>query len=485
MPDVTTSPRTNGSASATATRIESVFQAQKQHAPTVRQTDGAQRKAKIRRLRDAVYARRGEIRAAMRADFRKPSPEVDLTEVKAVADEATFALRHLDDWMAPEPVPTPRLLLGTQSQIHYQSKGVVLIISPWNYPFNLTLGPLIAALAAGNCVIIKPSEYTPHSSAVMREMIHDLYDEREVALFEGDAEVAQTLLDQPFDHLYFTGSPEVGRIVMKAAAEHLTPVTLELGGKSPTVVDETADLADAARKIAWGKFTNCGQTCIAPDYVLVQDRVRDRLVDHIRQSIHRFYGPTEAERRQTEDYARIVNDKHFQRLQRLFTTAMEDGATLAAGGQYDAEERYFAPTVVTDVSGDMSLMQEEIFGPLLPIVPYRTLDEALAVINERPNPLALYLFTESERTEDRVLHETTAGGTAVNDVLLHYMNPHLPFGGAGHSGIGDGHGVYAFREFSRRRSVLRRSLGSSLMRQVYPPYTGLTKRLVDWVMKLF
>ncbi len=478
-------PRTNGSASSPADRIDRLFAAQRSHAPSVRATDVAQRSAKIRRLRDAVYDRRDAIRQAMHEDFRRPAPEVDLTEVKSVADEATFALDHLEDWMREEAVPTPRLLLGTRSEIRYQPKGVVLIISPWNYPFNLTLGPLVAALAAGNCVMIKPSEYTPHSSAVMREMIDDLYDDREVALVEGDASVAQTLLDQPFDHIYFTGSPEVGSLVMQAAAKHHASVTLELGGKSPTIVDETADVDDAASKIAWGKFTNCGQTCIAPDFVLAHDRVVDELVDGLRAAIDRAYGDTPEARRRSPDYARIVNDKHFQRVHRLLSTAIDDGATTAAGGVVDAAERYIAPTVLTDVPPDTSLMQEEIFGPVLPVLSYRSVDDVLADLRSRPNPLALYLFTESAAREERILNETSAGGTAINDVLLHYMNPHLPFGGAGRSGIGHGHGLYAFREFSHARSVLRRSGGSSLMKQAYPPYTRWTKTLINWVMKLF
>jgi len=485
MSEIRSSVATNGSASSTAARVDRVFEAQQAHAPAVRRTDITQRKAKIRRLREAVYDRRDAIRQAMKEDFRRPEPEVDLTEVKSVADEATFALRHLDEWMETERVPTPSLLVGTRSEVHYQPKGVVLIISPWNYPFNLTLGPLVAALAAGNCVTIKPSEYTPHSSAVMREMIEDLYDEREVTLIEGDATVAQALLDKPFDHIYFTGSPEIGSVVMEAAAKHHASVTLELGGKSPAIVDETADIEDAAAKIAWGKFTNCGQTCIAPDFVLAHDRVADELVRELRAAISRYYGDTPEARQNTPDYARIVNDKHFQRVSNLLTSAVADGATVAAGGQTDAGDRYVAPTILTNVPENTPLMQEEIFGPILPVLPYPSIDTVLAEQRSRPNPLALYLFTESAAMEERVIAETSAGGTAINDVLLHYMNPHLPFGGAGRSGIGHGHGKYAFREFSHVRSVLRRSTGSALMRQAYPPYTRITRKLVDWVLKFF
>lgn len=469
----------NGQINATVHDIRRVFDAQQAHKLKVRHTDADQRRAKIDRLRQALISRRKDIRAALYADFKKSPLEVDLTEVKAVIDEATFAMQHLASWMRPERVKTPAVLFGTQSEIQYQSKGVALIISPWNYPFNLTLGPLIGAIAAGNCAIIKPSEYTPNSSRLMASMIAELFDEREVALFEGDKDVSQELLALPFDHIYFTGSPAVGRIVMKAAAEHLASVTLELGGKSPTIVDETADVEDAAQKIAWGKFTNAGQTCIAPDYVYVHERVRDDFVAALRESIQTYYGDTEVKRRTTPDYARLVNDKHFDRVRRLHQSAVDGGARLIAGGDYNAEDRYFAPTVFTDVPEDRAIMQEEIFGPLLPVLTYRSLPDAIDAINERENPLALYLFTTSKQVEQTVIEHTTAGGTCINDVLLHYLNPHLPFGGAGNSGIGSGHGHYAFKEFSNKRSVLRRTAASGLVKKLYPPYGNLTRKLSD------
>ena len=480
MPSSASAVTSNGKAASTAGRIERLFRAQKAHAPTVRRTTAAQRRAKIDRIRQAVRGRRDAMRKAMRADFRKPDLETDLTEVKAVADEASFAMDHVADWMAPDTVRTPPMLFGTRSEIHYQPRGVVLILAPWNYPFTLTLGPLIAAIAAGNCAIVKPSEFTPHASALMHEMIDELFEEREVALVEGDKEVAQTLLKQPFDHFYFTGSPAVGKIVMRAAAEHLSSVTLELGGKSPTIVDETADVADAAAKVAWGKFTNAGQTCIAPDHVYVHANVHDAFVSELRAAIGRFYGATPDAQKASPDYARLVNDRHFERLQSFYEEAVASGATVAAGGQHDAADRYIAPTVLTDVPDTADVMCDEIFGPILPVQSYHALDDVLGAINARPNPLALYLFTQRETTEQMVLSRTTAGGTCVNDVLLHYLNPHLPFGGAGHSGIGSGSGAYAFREFSHTRSVVRRAFGSRLVRQFFPPYTALKRRAATW-----
>lgn len=430
-----------------------------------------------------MFDRRDDIRAATYADFKKAPQETDLTEIKIVAEFADFAQKHVADWMAPETVDTPRTFVGTRSEIHYEPKGVVLIISPWNYPFTLTLAPLISALAAGNCAILKPSEYTPHSARLMREMIDELFDEREVALVEGDKTVAQELLKQPFDHIHFTGSPAVGRKVMKAAADHLTSVTLELGGKSPTIVDETADVADAARKIAWGKFTNTGQTCIAPDYVLVHERKHDALVEGLRQNIRSFYGPSAKAQRTSPDYARLVNDRHFKRVQSLYAEALDDGAHLAAGGDAAADERYFAPTLLTDVPRDTALMHEEIFGPILPILTYETLDDALDLINSKPNPLTLYLFTSSAATEEAVLQRTKAGNTCINDTLINYFNPYLPFGGAGHSGMGKSHGYFGFKAFSNERAVLRRTAGSSIMKMLYPPYHTAKRKVIDWLVK--
>ncbi|MFB6099471.1 MAG: aldehyde dehydrogenase family protein, partial [Salinibacter sp.] len=369
--------------------------------------------------------------------------------------------------------------------IHYEPKGVILVMSPWNYPLTLTLGPVVSAIAAGNCVMLKPSEKTPHTNAVLNQLLRDLYDEREVALVPGGKAVAQTLLDQPFDHVYFTGSPPVGRIVMKAAADHLSPVTLELGGKSPALVDATADLDLAAERIVWSKFTNAGQTCIAPDYVLVEDRVRDALVERLIATIERFYGVTAAQRRASDDYARLIDRDHWEKIVSLLEDALDTGASVATGGTYDEESLYVSPTVLTEVPLDAELMREEIFGPLLPVRSVQTLDEALHVINDRPNPLSMYLFTERESTTETVLSRTTAGSTCINEGFIHFGNPSLPFGGAGHSGLGRGHGEAGFRAFSNERSVMRRSYGASFLDLLYPPYDTSTKKLARAVLRYF
>ena len=455
----------------------------KAHAPTVRQTTAGQRAAKLRRLADALVDRRALFAEALHADFRKAPVEVDLTEIKTVTKEIDHACAHLEEWMAPDTPSAPLLFTGTHSEIRYEPKGVVLILSPWNYPVTLTLGPLIGAIAAGNCAVLKPSEHAPNTATALQGLVEDLFDDREIRLVQGGPDLAETLTAQPFDHVYFTGSPAIGRRVMRAAAEHLTSVTLELGGKSPAVVDATADLDSAAERIVWSKFTNAGQTCIAPDYLLVEDRIHESFVERLRGTIHRFYGESPEARKASPDYARLIHDDHFERVTGLLDEARANGAAAAIGGATDAASRYVAPTELTDVPTGSRIMQEEIFGPLLPVLPYSALEEAVHAINERPSPLSLYLFTEREATVDTILTRTTAGSTCVNEGFLHFVNPNLPFGGKGESGIGRGHGRYSFQEFSNERAVLRRRYGGGLLRALFPPYGRLTSRIAEWAMR--
>ena len=465
-------------------RITALLQRQQAHAPTVRQTSASQRKAKLKRLQDGLWAYRDEIHQALQADLGKPSVETDLTEIKTTIDEIQHAIDHLDEWMAPTRVSTPLLYTGTRSEIHYEPKGVVLILAPWNYPLNLTLGPLVSAIAAGNCAILKPSEHAEQTAALLHKLIGSLFDEREITVVTGGPDVAEALTHQPFDHIFFTGSPTIGRHVMRAAAQHLTSVTLELGGKSPALVDRTTDLKRTAERIAWSKFVNAGQTCIAPDYVLVDAQVYDALVDRLRDAIHAFYGASPAQQQASDDYARLAYDGHYRTVVALLTEALSKGARVATGGHHDETDRFVAPTVLTDVPLDSRIMQEEIFGPLLPVLPYTSLDEALQIINERSAPLSLYLFSEREATIDEVLARTTAGSTCINEGFLHFNNPSLPFGGKGESGLGRGHGHHGFRAFSNERSVLRRSYGARLIDRLYPPYGRFAQRLSDWLLRL-
>jgi aldehyde dehydrogenase (NAD+) len=472
-------PRANGhAAGAEHEEIERVAQKQRRAARRQPPPPRAEREDRLRRLKRALMRRRDDVKEALHADFRKPPAEVDATEISPVKKEIDHALANLKAWMKPQPVPTPSVLTGTRSAVRHEPKGTALILAPWNYPVSLTLMPLVSTLAAGNRAVLKPSEHTPHATALMAELVEALFDEDQVALFAGGPDVAEALTRQPFDHVHFTGSPAIGKKVMEAAAGHLASVTLELGGKSPALVDETADVEDAARKIAWGKFTNAGQTCIAPDYVLVHEGQQARFVYALRRHLRAFYGATPAERQATPDYARLASGKHFDYVTGLLDDATERGARVAEGGQTDAEERYVAPTILTDVPEEARLQREEIFGPVLPILPFSTLAGAVDAVGERPPPLALYVFSERSANTEYVLERTTAGGTCVGDTLVHYLNPELPFGGAGHSGIGRAHGFRGFKEHSNERGVLHRRFGSSLMSWVYPPYDGTARRLI-------
>ena len=478
-------PTTNGALAAVEDEIKRVFALQKAHRQPLRNTTARERIQKLKRLRAALFEHRQAIRDALYADFRKAPEEVDITEIFTVTTEIDHMARCLKRWMKPKKVRTPLTLLGTTSEVRYEPKGVGLIISPWNYPVNLTLGPLVGAIGAGCPVVIKPSEYTPHTTRLLKTMLAGLFDEREVAVFEGDYRVSQALLQHPFDHIYFTGSTAVGKLVMKAAAEHLTSVTLELGGKSPTIVDATADVEEAAAKIVFGKFTNKGQTCIAPDYIYVHETLHDAFVTALRDQIHAFYGEDAEARAATSDYACIVNDRHYERLRGLYQEALNRGAQAAIGASGNPEQRYLDPTVLTDVPLDAQIMQEEIFGPVLPILSFKTLDEAIDGINSRPKPLALYLFSYDKANIERVLSNTSAGGTCINDTLLHYLHPELPFGGIGASGIGKGYGYAGFLAFSNERPVLRQRLKNGPFKYFYPPYTKTTQKLIDLLLKWF
>jgi len=436
--------------------IDRVYEKQQVRRPLIAATTASDRIRKLRGLHDALLARRDEIRAALWADYQKPAAEVDLSELMPVLGEARHAMEHLRTWMEPQHVPTPLMLLGSQSRILYQPKGVVLIVSPWNFPINLTLGPLVSAIAAGNCAIVKPSEMTPNASACMKRILHDLFDEDEVAVIEGDARVAEALLKKKFDHIFFTGSPAVGKIVMRAAAEHLTSVTLELGGKSPVIVDRTANLDEAAKKIAWGKTLNSGQVCIAPDYVLVDESVRVEFVEKLRANA-------------VGESSLLVNDRHAARIKRLADDQVEG--------------RQVGLKILENVSSEAPVMEEEIFGPLLPIVPYRDLAEALRIVNAKEKPLVLYLFSRNRAVIDTVLRETRAGGSVINDTLVHFYQLNLPFGGVGYSGIGKGHGRFGFEAFSNARGVLEQPMRFSGIQLLYPPYTRFKQKLIDFALR--
>ncbi len=424
------------------------------------------------RLRAAIHAREAQILGALKADLGKPETEGFVGEVGFIYAELGYTLRHLKSWMKPKRVATPLPLLPSSSYVLSEPLGETLIISPWNYPFQLLMAPLIGAMAAGNVAVLKPSELAPRTAAVIQELITATFPAEYVAVVSGGPEVVQAALRRKWDHIFFTGSTPVGRIVAKAAAEHLTPVTLELGGKSPCIVDRETDLDISARRIVWGKFYNAGQTCVAPDYLLVHESVKRPLLERMQHHLREFYGPDPA---RSEDYARIVSHRHFDRL-----AAMLDEGEIVVGGQRNRAERYVAPTICAQVPLTARVMQEEIFGPILPVLEYRTLDEAIGIVRQFPKPLALYVFTKNRATRQRLLAELSFGGGCINDTLVHLSNPELPFGGVGLSGVGAYHGQYSFDTFSHRKSIVRGTFLVDLKLR-YQPYKGKLK----WLRMIF
>lgn len=459
--------------------LKTIFDQQRHYALTLRKTNAAFRLQKLAAFQQAIEESEAELIAALWADFKKPEIEVKLTELAPLYLEFKHIKKELKTWMRPKRVSNSFPFLLGKSEIRLEPKGVCLIIAPWNYPFNLAISPLIAAIAAGNAVTIKPSEFTPHTSAFISKLISRVFKPEEVNVVEGGVETAQALLDLPFQHIFFTGSTAVGKEVMRAAAQHLSGLTLELGGKSPAVVDESADLTDTARKLVWGKLLNAGQTCIAPDYVLINDGMIQPLVEKIKVAL--------AEMRQNDtDLASIVSQKHFERMQNLLKDAKAKGARVEIEGLVDEANLRFGPVVLSDVTDEMLLMQEEIFGPLLPIIGFKHSNEAISYINAHDKPLALYIFSQNDYKTNQLLQETSAGGSCVNDVVVHITNPNLPFGGINQSGMGHYHGYAGFKSFSHERSVFHQftGFGLNVNRLLYPPYDKKKERLIKWLMKL-
>ncbi|MBI2214862.1 MAG: aldehyde dehydrogenase family protein [Acidobacteria bacterium] len=461
-------------------RIASIRARQMLHAPAVAATGARERQQKLLQLEQAILARRQAIRDAVWADFRKPESEADISEILATLSEARHTRRHLAAWMRPRRAPATLAFFGSRAWIVPEPRGRVLIISPWNFPLMLSLGPLVSAVAAGNCVVLKPSELTPATAKLIREIVGEVFIEDEVAVIEGDARVSGALLSEPWNHIFFTGSTAVGRVVMRAAAEHLCPVTLELGGKSPAIVEAATDLDEAAKKIVWGKLSNGGQQCIAPDYVLVEKAAEATLIEKLQKEIAHRYAP---ESGGGAPIASIIDERHFRRISALIDDAVADGAEIVTTGERDARLRHLPPTVLRNVSSTSSIMMEEIFGPVLPVLTWEKLDDAIRFVNDRQPPLALYVFSRNERVVDAVLRGTRAGTTAINDVVIHFSHPNLPFGGFMESGFGRGHGKEGFETFSNLRSVLEQPRPFGPMALFYPPYTPSVRKLIDFALR--
>ena len=461
---------------------KSLFKKQKANQFAIANTSAKVRIGKLNALKKAIEVTyKDKIREALAKDLGKPTIESDLTEIYQVIGEIKHAKANLRLWMKRQKVETPLAMLGASSWVHHEPKGVCLIISPWNFPFNLTFGPLVSAIAAGNTVIIKPSEMTPNCSALMAKMVGELFMEEEVALVEGAIKESQELLKLPFNHIFFTGSPTVGKIIMKAAAEHLTSVTLELGGKSPTVIDSNVNIKQAAKRIMWGKFMNAGQICVAPDYVLIHESLKERFIEACKLQLKEFFS---LEMSDSKSFGRIVNKKHFERLLALLNDAKDNNAKIEIGGEHNTNDKYIDPTILSDVAEESSILKEEIFGPLLPIISFKNLDEAITYINKGEKPLALYIYSRSKSTVKKVIQNTRAGSTCINQNLIQYSNHYLPFGGSNNSGIGKSHGYYGFKAFSNERAVMKQHV-KGINEWLFPPYNNLKQKLTDFTLKWF
>lgn len=448
--------------------IEQKFYDSKAFFNTQQTKDISFRKEQLKKLSKAIKSYESDILEALYTDLGKNKVEAYATEIGITLKSIKNARKELKNWTKTKNVDTPLYLFPTKSYIKKEPYGTVLIIAPFNYPFQLVFEPLIGAIAAGNTAIIKPSELTPNVARVIKRLINETFDANYIEVIEGGIEETQTLIHLPFDYVFFTGSENVGKIVYQAASENLVPVTLEMGGKSPVIVDETANIKVASERICFGKFTNAGQTCVAPDYILVHESVKDDLITALSKTLREFYGQNI---QQSPDYGRIVNLKHYHRLTSLLNS---EQMNIVFGGHSDEDERYIEPTLLDHVTSDSAIMQEEIFGPILPILTYQSLDEAIAFIHQRPKPLSLYLFSEDENATQRVINELSFGGGAINDTLMHLANPKLPFGGVGVSGMGRYHGKYSFDTFTHEKSYIFKS--TRLESGVHlPPYKGKFK----------
>lgn len=460
--------------------LQVLFEKQQQNAQNIANTTAKERIAKIKKVMNWMLENESQIADALYADHKKHPAEVKISEIMPVVGEAKFIIKHLTQWMRAEDVDTPLKMVGTISKIIHEPKGNCLIISPWNYPFNLAVKPLLQAIAAGNVVILKPSEVVPHASKLIAKMIAELFDENEIAVVEGDADVSTALLKLKFSHIFFTGSPAVGKIVMTAAAKNLCSVTLELGGKSPTIIDETANVKAAAQAITAMKFLNNGQTCIAPDYIYIHQSKTDEFIQEANAYLAKMYGNDAF---QTPDYCRVVNDRHFKRVKGYMEDAVAKGAKIVGGGRSNESENYIEPTLIIDVNDGMKIMQDEIFGPLLPIMQFADNEEVIEYVGKGEKPLALYVFSKKRKNIDFFIQNTSAGATVINETTIHYLQDNLPFGGVNNSGIGKSFGKYGFEEFSNKRAIVENKFAQFSM--FHPPYTNRVMKLLDIVIKWF
>ncbi len=454
--------------------INEIIKAQRAYYDTGATRSLSFRKEQLQKMRRWIHAHEEEIYEALRKDLNKAPFEAYATEMGIVLEEIKYACSHLNGWARPKRVLTPITQFPSACFRYPEPYGVVLVMSPWNYPFQLTLAPLVGALSAGNCAVVKPSAYSPATSAVIAKMIGEIYPKQYVSVVLGGREENKELLNQRFDYIFFTGGVTVGKLVMESASKYLTPVTLELGGKSPCIVDETANIKLAAKRLVWGKFLNAGQTCVAPDYLFVHKSVKDALLGEIKKQIKAMFGE---QPEKNPDYPKIINDKHFARLQGL----MKDGH-IVTGGQINEETRQIAPTVIEDITGNSPVMQEEIFGPILPVMEFTDLAQVIEFVNKREKPLALYFFTTKKEREKLILSRVSYGGGCINDTVVHLATSYMPFGGVGGSGMGQYHGKESFETFSHRKSIMKKSLLIDIPLR-YAPYKDLYLKVLKLIQK--
>lgn len=461
--------------------IHQVFEKQRANRIKLANTSARERKAKLKKLLNEILLRQDEICEAVYKDLRKSKEETKLTEIFAVTSELKHSIRKLRKWMHPERVGTPLAFFGSSNRVMYESIGQSLIIAPWNYPFQLVMGPLGSAISAGNAVIVKPSERSIHTSELLKDMINKIFPEDEVKVILGDIDVARELTSLPFNHIFFTGSPEVGSKIMEAGSKHLTKVTLELGGKSPAIINKDADIKTHAKRIAWAKFMNAGQTCIAPDYLIVHKSIKDLFIKEIINETEQLYGKNE-ELKQENNYCRMINGEHLSSVKEIMDDAVTNGANIIYGGEIDVNDKFISPTIIDNVKLDSLIMIREIFGPVLPVLTFESEDDVYNITDKNKNPLALYVFSRNKSFIKSILKKIPAGSSAINDAVVHFANYNLPFGGINSSGIGKSHGYYGFKTFSNEKSVLKQRKISSMF-LLYPPYNKMKNKLIDIIIK--
>lgn len=461
-------------------KLESTFNSILGKHPKIKNTTSKERIIKLRKLKKNIFLYRDEIKRALFEDFKKSSSDVDLTEIFPVISEIKHNIRHLSKWMKDEIVPTPLTLLGSKSYIKHEPKGIILIMTPWNFPINLTFVSIINAISAGNSIIIKPSEISEKTSIIIKKIVANTFDKNEIKVILGGAKTAQKLLKLKFNHILFIGSPSIGKIVMQEAAKNLASVTLELGGKSPTIIDEKCNINKAAKRIAWSKFLNNGQVCIAPDYLFVHNKIKEKFIKQLILSIKELYSTDPIK---SDDYCRIVNKKHFNRLINLLEDAKQLGSNIIYGGNINEKENFIEPTLLNNISKKSKMYKEEIFGPLLPIFDFNEIEEVIEFINKNEKPLALYIFSKNNNNIKAIINNTSSGGVCINHSTLHYSNNNLPFGGINNSGTGRCHGIYGFHELSNKKSILKQVLPSSPTDFLFPPYNNFKNKLIEFTIK--